>query len=112
MVFSHEGMELGPPALVVDVVPEAQLPEEAGGHCRSWAGEKGESFPGINHIGNGKARLLLFAVGPFCHGMQRWKATVQRFAPLKKLYLYSAFINGPRTPRKWNAEKIKNYVRN
>lgn len=67
---------------------------------------KEESFSGIHHIGNGKARLLLFAVGPFFHGTQRWKATVQRFAPLKKLYLYSAFKNGPRTPRKWNAKII------
>ena len=59
-----------------------------------------ESFPGIHHIGNGKARLLLLAVGPFFMGRGEWKATAQRFAPLKKLYLYSAFKNGPRTPRK------------
>ena len=94
MAFSHEGMEPGPPGLVVDVVSKAQLPEEAGGHCRSWAGEKGESFPGMNHIGNGKARLLLLAVGPFFHGTRRWKAAAQRFTPLEKRYLYSALKTG------------------
>lgn len=42
----------------------------------------------------------------FFHGTRKWKAAAQRFTPLRKRYLYSAFINGPRTPRKWNAKII------
>ena len=68
MVFSYERVEPGLPGLVVDVVPEAQLPEEASRYCRSWAGEKVDGFPGISHIGNGKARVLLLTVGAFFMG--------------------------------------------
>lgn len=42
----------------------------------------------------------------FFHGTRKWKAAAQRFAPLRKRYLYSAFKNTPRTPRKWNAKII------
>lgn len=74
---------------------------------------KEESFSGIHHIGNGKARLLLFAVGPFFHGTQRWKATAQRFTPLEKLYLYRAFETGlPDSAEMERENNFKNDVRN